>query len=167
MKVIVLVSVFLCFSSSVHALDCTYWWGKADPEIKTDGPAIDETVSANVIAGIECLLKLEGRKRRGIRFGSKPEVSQRVPMASVEVNALYTISELFYGSDAFATAVALIGVPPQLSGEFGTLVFNSDEDTAKAFRSYRKWFQRVKEIGLKESRHCRLDPLANSGVRWY
>ncbi|MCZ2391517.1 MAG: hypothetical protein LC113_10625 [Acidobacteria bacterium] len=167
MKVIFLLGALVCLSSSVHALDCRYWWSKADPAVKIKGPSIDETLSANVMTGIECLLKLEGRKDQGVRFGSTPGGSQRVPIASVEVNALYTISELFYGDDASAGAIALIDVPPQVSGEFDTLVFNSDATVAKAFRSYRKWFERVKEIGLTQARRSLLDPLANSGVRWY
>lgn len=167
MKVIILLAMLVFLSSPAAALDCTYWWGKADPKVHTGSREIDETAAENVLSGIECLLKLEGRKGRGVRFGAKPGVSQMVPPASVEVNALYTISELFYGDEDFAHAIALIGDPPKVSGKFDNLVFNSDQDVKRAFVSYRKWFRKVKKMGLDEARRSRLDPLANSGVGWY
>ena len=135
--------------------------------MNTNGSAIDETIPSNVVAGIECLLKLEGRKKIGVRSGAKPEISQRVPEASVEINALYTISELFYHNDDFADAIALVSVPIERHGEYHEYVFNSKKYIKRAFASYRRWFEKVKEIGLEEARKQKLDPLAGSGVTWY
>ncbi|HMM79845.1 MAG TPA: hypothetical protein PKC65_07480 [Pyrinomonadaceae bacterium] len=167
MKPFLLIAITIGFVAAANAQDCNYWWDKADPKETTSGSVVDDTVPTNVIAGIECLLKLEGRKKVGVRSGAKPEISHRVPEASVEINALYTISELFCGSDDFADAIALLSEPAESEGEFQTLKLNSEQYVTKAFGSYRKWFEKVKKIGLEEARKQKLDPLAGSGVRWY
>jgi hypothetical protein len=166
-KILLFLTAFLMLSGTIRANDCHYWQGKADPKIKEVNSEIDEEKPENIIAGIECLLKLEGIKRRGTQYGQKSFVSQMVPDASVEINALYQISEMFYGNDDFAYAVALIGDPPKRYGEYDKLLFNSKEDVKKAFRSYRSWFSKIKIIGIEQARMQKLDPLANSGVRWY
>ena len=162
-----LIAITIGFVAVASAQDCSYWWNKADPKVNTNGSAIDETIPSNVVAGIECLLKLEGRKKIGVRSGAKPEISQRVPEASVEINALYTISELFYHNDNFADAIALVSVPIERHGKYHEYVFNSKKYIKRAFASYRRWFEKVKEIGLEEARKQKLDPLAGSGVTWY
>jgi hypothetical protein len=35
-----------------------------------------------------------------------------------------------------------------------------------AYRSYRKWFEKVKEIGLGKAREQKIDPLDGSGISW-
>jgi hypothetical protein len=158
--ILTFVFILLAFVSANAQNDCRYWFVKVDPNSEEVDFKIDEKNPQNIINGIECLLTLEGKRRVGVRYGSKPNVSQLVPKASIEINALYKISELFYGNDNFAGAVALIG-------EDDNLKVNSKRYVKKAFASYRKWFEKVKEIGLDEARKQKLDPLANSGVRWY
>ncbi|MEZ5422885.1 MAG: hypothetical protein R2682_07295 [Pyrinomonadaceae bacterium] len=155
MKVIILLAMLVFLSSPATAQKCTYWWGKADPKVHAGSREIDETAAENVFSGIECLLKLEGRKGRGVRFGAKPDVSQMVPPASVEVNALYTISELFYGNDDFAHAIALIGDPPKVSGG-STASFSISIQDIKRLCGYHQWFQRFKKMGLDEARRSGL-----------
>lgn len=155
------------FTAVVYADECQYWIAKVDPGVKEIEANFDENDEQQILVGIACLLKLEGNKKAGVRYGSKSYVSQSVPKASVEINALYQISELFYGNDDFANAVALLGVPAKLYGEYDNLLFNAEDDVKKAFISYRKWFEKIKESGLEEARKKKLDPLEGSGVRWY
>lgn len=158
--ILTLVLILFAFVSANAQNDCRYWFDKVDPNSEDVAYEIDERNPNNIIKGIECLLTLQGKKKVGVRYGSKPYVSQFVPKASVEINALYQISELFYGNDNFANAIALVG-------EDDNLKFNSKHYVKKAFVSYRKWFEKLKEIGLDEAHKQKLDPLANSGVRWY
>lgn len=156
-----LIIVVITFTNSLlFAHPCSYWIAMIDPNVEKVGFDLDESDPANVMKGIACLLKQQGRKEPGTLYGGKDYVSQLVPRASVEVNALYRISVLFSGNDNFAQAVALVK-----SGD--DQVFNSDRVVKKAFRSYRKWFRKVRKIGLEAARTQRLDPLANSGVEWY
>lgn len=120
-----------------------------------------------MMSGIACLLQQQGKTGVGLFSGMKPETSQFVPMASVEIDALYKISMLFYGNDKFAHAIALVSVPIERHGKYHEYVFNSKKYIKRAFASYRRWFEKVKEIGLEEARKQKLDPLAGSGVRWY
>ena len=166
-KILLFLVITLSFMSTLRASDCQYWLAKVDPKVPDVNSGMDETTEQNIITGIECLLKAQGNKRNGVLYGGKPEVSQRVPRATVEVNALYRISELFYGNDDFASAVALVGKPAKVYGDYGKILFNSDSDVKKAFESYRIWFEKVKKIGIEEARKQKLDPLQDSGVQWY
>ncbi len=159
--------ILVAFVSTNAQNDCRYWFDKVDPKSEEVDYELDEENPQNIIKGIECLLTLEGKNREGVRSGSKPEVSQLVPKASVAINALYQISELFYGNENFASAIALVSEPAETYGEYDRVRFNSKRYAKKAFASYRKWFENVKQIGLDESRRQKLDPLANSGIRWY
>jgi len=137
---------------------CKYWQSEVDSEIDVDFE-IDETNPKNVMTGIDCLLKLEGNKKEGLFGGATNDnVSQTFPAASVEVCALYYASYLFYQNWKHANAVALVGKDGSI---------NSDESIKKAFKSYRLWLKTVKKIGLQKAREMKLNPLADSGVRWY
>jgi hypothetical protein len=116
---------------------------------------------------MQCLLSQQGNRKEGLGQRNENEVSQLLPLPTVEISSLYYISTLFNGSPDFAQAVALIGVPPKTKGEYDRLMFNTPSDIRKAYASYRRWFKRVKTLGLSEARRQKLDPLANSGVRWY
>jgi len=77
----------------------------------------------------------------------------------VEIAALFYASYIFYGKDwdHFATGIALME----------DRKINSPETIKKAYKHYRKWFEKVKEIGLEEARIRGLDPLKGSGIGWY
>ena len=128
---------------------------------------VNDKLEADIFMGMNCLLSQEGNKGEGVVQRNESDISQFVPVPTIEVSSLYYISFLFYGNLDFSRTVALIGVPAKTQGEFGTLVFNSPSDVRKAYASYRKWFKRVKRLGLAKARRQELDPLANSGVRWY
>ena len=167
MRVIFVTTLLLLAHSVSNASGCEYWNTLVDPSAPKVSVGNPENNSTKVMEGIPCLLKLEGRKGLGVRYGQKSHVSQTVPRATVEVNALYKISELFYGNNDFADAIALTADPPKLMGEFEVEEFNSPKVVEKAFASYRKWFAKVTELGLGMARKRGLDPLSGSGVKWY
>jgi len=163
-----IVIVILICSLVGNAQQCGYWLHKIDPGGWTEGKVqIDEKLETNVVAGIKCFLSQQGNKREGLGLRNQDDLSQLLPIPTVEVDSLFYVSFLFYGNMDFSQAVALIGVPAKTHGEFETVTFNSPSDVRKAYASYRKWFKLVKKLGLDEARRQKLDPLANSGVRWY
>lgn len=167
MKILVFLAFIVMIPSVVNGGQCEYWNSLVDPKAPQVSVKESERASKDIMSGIECLLMLEGRKSQGVRYGQKSFVSQTVPKASVEINALYQISELFYGNDDFAYAVALTADPPKIVGDLEVEEYNSDEVVKIAFTSYRKWFKEIERIGLETAREKKLDPLAGSGVTWY
>ena len=140
-----------------------YWYSRVSEEAflsQKNKIKLDEKNPQIVMEGIKILLNFEGDKNKANFCGAtgygynSPEVE-----CEVEVAALFYASYIFYGQDwdYFATGIALVENNRN----------NSPKTIKKAFSSYRKWFKRVKEIGLEEARKQKLDPLAGSGVRWY
>lgn len=158
-----LMTAFFVFDS--NAQDCNYWdagVGVKNSNLKRGDK--DEKNLENIMEGIECLLRLEGDKSRGA-FGGATSTSGSWALNSpttVEICALYYISVLYYERFDHASAVVLLYKNYQ-----ETKSKNSDEAVKAAFESYRKWFAKVKEIGLKEARKQKLDPFEGSDVRWY
>jgi len=153
-------------ASNVLAQDCEYW----ETEVGVDtanydyrSAKINKKDPKKVMEGIECLLKLEGDKTPG-SFSGASSLSGPVnmPESTVEICALYYISSLFYQKQDHANAIVLRYKKYRENSSL-----NSDEAVKIAFESYRKWFEKVKEIGLEEARKQKLDPLEGSGVRWY
>jgi hypothetical protein len=162
MKYTILVAVFImAMSSSVQAKDCSYWHDLVGVKnVDYFGEPIDEKDSKKIIEGIECLLKLEGVRTRGsISGATHNQVSQILPQAKVEVTALHYISYLFYERFDYASGVAL--------RERKNQNLNTRSVVKKAYASYRRWFKKVKEIGLEEARKQKLDPLEGTSIRWY
>lgn len=161
-KYIFLFFVVLIFSSSKSmAQDCNYWYESVGVEsIQNSQIKIDEKDPAQIFNAVECLLKLEGNKSRGAFSGAtNNRVSQLLPKSTVEICALYYISYLFYEKYDHADGVALF--------DHKSRKLNTEKAIEMAYDSYRKWFEKVKEIGLLEARKQKLDPLEGSGVSWY
>lgn len=157
---------FMCvlFVTDALSQDCNYWY--AEVGVKSANAKAgdkDKKNIQNIVEGIECLLKLEGDKTRGAFSGAThTRVSQMFPRATVEICALYYISYLFYEKYDHANGIAL-----RYKNYEENRTINSDEAVKIAYESYRKWFEKVKEIGIEEARKQKLDPLECSGVRWY
>ena len=94
-----------------------------------------------VIEAIGCLLQL-GRDQRPARFGDATtvDVSQILPSATIELAALYYISHVYDGDWQHAGGVARWN---------GKGVMNPPGSNETAHAAYRKWFQRVKAIGIR------------------
>ncbi len=163
-KVICSVVFFMMIFSAteIMAQDCSYWYKSVGVKnIKYSGEKVNEKNPEKVMEGIECLLKLKGDKSRGAFSGAmNTKVSQLFPRATVEVCALYYISYLFYENFKHASGVALHEIEDAEA-------LNSDVVIKKTYKIYRKWFEKVKQIGLEEARKQKLDPLGDSGITWY
>lgn len=147
---------------NIMAQNCNYWHNMVGvKDVDYSGKKVDEKDPKQILKGIECLLKLEGNKSPGGLSGAThPEVSQLLPSAAVEVTALHYISYLFYERFDYANGVALHEIDKPS-------VLNSDKVVKKAYRSYRKWFKKVKKIGIDKARKKNIDPLKGSGITWY
>ncbi|MCC6826061.1 MAG: hypothetical protein IT172_09995 [Acidobacteria bacterium] len=140
--------------------ECRYWHAVVGVKgITISNEYVDESKTQNIIDGIGCLLSLEGDVSRGA-FGmaTNNRVSQQLPMSTVEICALYYISKLYWQRFDHADGVVLVDKNGRM---------NTSASIKKAFKSYRKWFEKVKKRGFEESRRDDLDPLAGSGVKWY
>ena len=162
LSVIAIVVIFFVFDS--NAQDCNYWnAGIGVKSANSKRGRKDEKNPKNIMEGIECLLMLEGDKSRGAFSGATSFSGPGgMPEATVEICALYYISVLFYEKYDHASAVVV-----HYENYEENQSLNSDGAVKTAFESYRKWFQKVKEIGLEEARKQKLNPLEGSGVVWY
>jgi hypothetical protein len=120
---------------------------------------VDQFSDDEIVQAISCLLRLKGNKNpSGFSGATSPEVSDILPHATVEIAALYYISYLFKGNIQHAYGVALVD-------KKGT--YNSNEAVDIAYSAYRKWFERIKALGLAKAKAENLDPLKGTGVYWY
>jgi hypothetical protein len=167
LSVLIAISPFVGFSSRARTNgmecdsdSCEFWQAKADATLpRSKAPDPDLTDSTIIMAAIECLLKMEGNKHKAAFSGAmKYYVSQNFENTPADVAALYYISYLYYQKYDHADAVAL-------RGKDGSV--NTPEVVSKAYRGYKKWFEKVKSVGLEKAREMKLDPLKSTKVRWY
>jgi len=145
---------------AVLRMDCTKWLSKVVPDMQDGTLHVDPMPSDHeIIEAIGCLLQLEGDKRPA-RFGgvTRPEVSQILPTTTIELAALYYISYLYDGHWQHADGVALWNRKG---------VINPPGSVETAYVAYRKWFEKVKKIGLEAVRKENLEPLKGTGLYWY
>lgn len=118
------------------------------------------------LSAINCLLQAEDDHRPALMSGSTTKrTSQIFAPAQANLAALYMISYVFTGRQDHALAVALRGPSASITLE-GRYVTKS-EAIGTAYKSYRKWFQMVRRIGICEAREKLQDPLKGSGLYWY
>jgi len=146
---------------------CYKWRTQVDPSLKRI--AIDNSVltDAEIEEGIGCLLKLKGKNRRARFTGATRRNIESASMyeppkhpASIEIAALYYISYLFYDNWEHAGSVSLFDEESEETHS------NSKKSVERAYRSYQRWFEKIKEIGLEKAREQKLDPLTGSGISW-
>lgn len=160
------ILVILYLYTATMAQKCEYWRSRVDLRYADTQLEVDEKDPRNILRGIECLLAEQGNQRPSFLIRSQVHISDMLPVPTVEVSALYYISFLFNGDHTFAEAVALSDDPPKFFGDPPQLKYNSKATIGRAFRSYRKWFRNVKQVGLDRARRLNLDPLDGSGVQW-
>lgn len=80
---------------------------------------------------------------------------------AVEVAALNYVSNLFYNNREHAGSVRLYEENYKKKPKL-----NTKRLVEAAYRSYRKWFEKVKEIGIGKAREQKIDPLDGSGISW-
>jgi len=141
-------------------MNCTKWMNKVVPDLGGGALLEDSTPSdQEIFEAISCLLQLQGDKRQA-RFGgvTRLEVSQILPTTTIELAALYYISYLYDGRWQHADGVALWN----RNG-----VINPPGSVETAYMAYKKWFEKVKKIGLEAARKESLEPLKGTGLYWY
>lgn len=148
-------------TDNVNCNFCIYWESEVNMKIKLpkDYPRLDRNDGKTVLQAIDCLLKLEGKDfDSGFGTGGTSiENSKPYPSPTVEVAALYEITILYLGDFPYRAI--------QLDDKEGNR--EGKELVTIAYQAYRKWFEKVKKIGLEEARKQKLDPLENSGVEWH
>lgn len=146
---------------------CYRWQTQVDPSLERI--IIDESTLPDdeILEGIGCLLKLKGNKKKArftgatrANYNSADRYKPPKHPATVEIAALYYISYLFYENWEHANSVSLFDT------ESKKLNSNTKRSVKEAYKSYQKWFEKVKEIGLEKAREQKLDPLENSGIAW-
>lgn len=139
---------------------CADWHSKVDfnkPLVLVNS---ENKSQEEIFFAVKCLLQLEGKKEESnVAGASSGRVSTFFGATSVEVAALYYVSYLFYQKWDHSDAPFLVN---QRNSKL-----NSDKVVSKAYKAYKKWFEKVREIGLEDARKQKLAPLEGSGVRWY
>jgi hypothetical protein len=121
---------------------------------------IDEKNPGTIMQATECLLKLEGNKKKARFSGAtNPYVSQLFKPATVEVAVLFCVSYLFYQKWDHADAIALVGDDNQK--------ISAPKTVQDAYKYYRRWFKQVQAIGIVKAREMKVEPLKGKDVRWY
>jgi hypothetical protein len=138
------------------------WHCEIDPSVKCAGtlPRVDELTPEGKVRAISCLLLLEGRQGKAKISGvTSWDHSSVLPHAPVEVAALIYIRYLYLGRWDRCNGIALT----EPNGDF-----NEPSAVERVFASYKKWFEKVKEIGLDEAKARGLDPMDDCpDVYWY
>jgi hypothetical protein len=154
--------IALLFIGTANGQDsCRYWSSRVDSTVSLPDnfERLDEKDSQNIMAGIRCLLQLEGNHNKARFSGAtRFDTSQTFSSQTVDVAALFYISYLYYQDwGAFSGAVAL-------RGDGG---IDKPSATRKAYKYYREWFKEVEKIGIVEARKKQLAPLKDKDISWY
>jgi hypothetical protein len=80
---------------------------------------------------------------------------------SLQVEALYIINSLFFDSYTNYSPC------PILTDEAGNIAALDGEIITNAFDAYEKWFIEIKAMGIGNARAAAIDPLKDSGVKWF
>jgi hypothetical protein len=104
-----------------------------------------------------CALPITGYDRE-----RRPYYSGRDTHYSLQVEALYLINQLVYPSP-FTYAPYPVLFDDLNKRELAT----SGLVISQAFYAYRKWFKKLKKIGVGEIREKKIMPLDGAYVRWY
>lgn len=130
-------------------------------------PMSDKEFSGDdVIAMIEELLKYKGDTRKcfmKIKCNTKNlGYAGAKSQYSLQLEALYIINSLFF-SDFTVYSPCPILVDSATDEE--ATVEGAIID--KAYVAYEAWFAKVKEIGVAKAKADNLDPLSDSGLKWF
>ena len=136
-------------------------------DVKVDPWGIATLPFAEKMEAIECLLG-EDHDLRPAAFGGsvRLEVSQTFAIPTANLAALYAISYIYSGHYDHAAAVALRGDDASFTDSNGNYVTKASA-IQKAYKAYRAWFVKVREMGLASAQKSGLQPLEGTGLSWY
>lgn len=154
------INVFIVNGQNKSVCNC--WLAKIDRKVSSPNDCKDrkDLTNEEVLEVMECLLNQKGNKSPYWAVSLRNDISQTFGPSPVEVVSLFYVSYLFQENKDFASAIVLLY-------DNNDEEFNSRKAVKIAYNAYRKWFEKVKKIGLEEARRQELDPLADSNVRWY
>ena len=116
---------------------------------------------------IQCLLGAENDLRPAVFSGvTRFDISQTFAPVHVNLAALYVVSYIYSGHYDHAAAVALRGDDASTTDSNGNYVTKASA-IHKAYKAYRAWFAKVRQIGLANAQKSGLQPLEGTGLRWY
>lgn len=122
---------------------------------------------AEKMKAIECLLSAENDLRPAAFSGAtRFDISQMFAPARVNLAALYAVSYIYSGHYDHAAAVALRGDDASYTDSSGSYV-TKPSAIHEAYKAYRAWFVKVRQIGLVKAQRAGVQPLAGTGLRWY
>jgi hypothetical protein len=148
-----------CFAQRTSQKTCRDWQLRVAPTTSFFFKGSDDGRQEEIFEAVDCLLKLKGKKYNS-NFGgaTRADVSQTFGKTSVEVAALYFITYLVHQKWDYADAPFLVNKKQKL---------NTSKSVNQAYKAYKTWFAKVKEMGLEEARKQNLNPLVNTTIRWY
>lgn len=161
-----LIGLFLMSALNANTpstVDCSKWQSQVDASVVYSGtsPIVSKLNPEEKIQAISCLMELEGR-RGAAKIGgvTRPDVSQILPEVSIEIAALFYIRFIYVGKWDHCDGIALMDKGGKL---------NKSSSVKKVFTSYKKWFEKVKALGIEEAKAKGLDPMddCRDVVRWY
>jgi hypothetical protein len=119
------------------------------------------------LKAIQCLLGAENDLKPAVFSGTtRFDISQTFAPAQVNLAALYAVSYIYTGHYDHAAAVAFRGKGASYTDSTGNYVTKASA-IHKAYRSYREWFAKVRQMGLANARKANLQPLNGTGLSWY
>lgn len=116
---------------------------------------------------IENLLRYEGDSTScSLRIKCyEPKISQLFYSSdstySIQMEALFIINQLFFDQPFIYSPYPIL---KDVSS--GNLSTTNNEIIHNAYKEYRQWFDKIKEIGISNAQKQKLEPL-NSLIRWY
>ena len=136
-------------------------------ELSHDPWQVASLSEAEKVEAIQCLLGTEDDLRPAAFSGAmRLDTSQTFAPAPVNLAALYAISYIYSGRFDHAAAVALRGENASYTDSSGNYVTKVSA-TRKAYQAYRTWFAKASKIGFTDAHRAGLQPLDDTGLRWY
>ncbi|MBC9931327.1 hypothetical protein [Chitinophaga qingshengii] len=131
-------------------------------------PVIPSDIKIDTLKAIEELLALKGDKRiYVVPLMCYDPVRSQIYMGesknyAIQVHALFIINQLIFGNNfSYASCPVLVSKKDNSEATI------SGEIIEEAFKSYGKWYKRIRKIGLSQVIARKMMPLDSSTVKWY
>ena len=144
-----------------ESTDCARWLKLIDSSAGKSSGAINFPIPENEkLAAMECFLQSEGNQ-----FPSRIQMTMShngawlLPPPTIEIAALYYyVTYMFEEKWDHAFGIALWDKKDEI---------NPPGAGQEAYRCYREWFGKLKELGFAEVRKQGLGPLDDCSVQWF
>lgn len=139
---------------------CARWMKLIDPSAGKSSFAISFPIpEKEKLAAIECFLQAEGNQIPSrIEMTMSHNGGEQLPPPTIELAALYYVTYMFEEKWDHAGGFALWNRKAEI---------NPPGSVQEAYKCYREWFSKLKELGFAEVKKRNLKPLDNSSVQWF